>query len=264
MRVFFGNKKTKASPGNNAGRNAGNVVDIEPVLSRKEAEAKPALGDLSPMSSVARAEFDMRETLLGVNRRLQRAVILSCGAALTASAALMLAMPLKKVVPYVVNVNTTTGEVTAPRQQMSEHFEPAWANESFFVRRWIEDMLTISQHTTVNINAPRAQEFLRGSTAIAEYQNFRASDHTFERMAADTNMVRTIKIENFTPIAGTKNGAVANVTLTTIAGGMTKSSNILLTVYWVILPPQGPEDIDRNPIGLYITDFKVSGNTSGG
>ncbi|PPJ67608.1 hypothetical protein CV018_02975, partial [Staphylococcus aureus] len=78
------------------------------------------------------------------------------------------------------------------------------------------------------------------------------------------NMVRTIKIENFTPIAGTKNGAVANVTLTTIAGGMTKSSNILLTVYWVILPPQGPEDIDRNPIGLYIPDFKVSGNTSGG
>ncbi|WP_316502815.1 VirB8/TrbF family protein, partial [Klebsiella grimontii] len=76
-----------------------------------------------------------------------------CGAALTASAALMLAMPLKKVVPYVVNVNTTTGEVTAPRQQMSEHFEPAWANESFFVRRWIEDMLTINQHTTVNINA---------------------------------------------------------------------------------------------------------------
>ena len=213
---------------------------------------------LKPPSSASAEEFSTRELLVSTNRRMQKAVLVSSLSAAAACLALFAAMPLKRTIPYVIEVNKTTGEVTAPAQQSAEQYTPTWATESFFVRRWITDLLTINNYTFVSVNDPRAQEFLRGSTAIAEFKAFRQQDDTYAQLAKDPGMVRTVKINDFTPVAGVKNAAVANVELTTIKGGQTIVSHKLITVYWTILPPQDPKDIQRNPIGIYITDFKLS------
>lgn len=203
-------------------------------------------------------EFDTRQMLLTVNRRMQKAAIMSAGAALAACVAVLALLPLKKAVPYIVTVNKTTGEVSVPSQDAAVAFNPSWINKAFFLRRWIEDLFTINQYLTVQITDPRAQAFLRGANAIAEFKAFRAEDQTYIRLAKDPTLVRNVKVEDLTPIAGTKNGAVANVELTTIQGGQTTVEHRLITLYWVIIPPQTPEDARINPIGIYVTDFKIS------
>lgn len=214
---------------------------------------------LKPPSSASVEEFSTRELLASTNRRMQKVVLVSSLSAMAACLALFAAMPLKRTIPYVIEVNKTTGEVSAPVQQTADQYTPTWASESFFVRRWITDLLTINNYTFVSVNDPRAQAFLRGATAIAEFKTFRAHDQTYDQLAKDPAMVRTVKIDDFTAVAGAKNAAVANVELTTIRGGQTTVTHELMTVYWTILPPQDPQDIQHNPIGIYVTDFKLSG-----
>lgn len=212
---------------------------------------------IQPPTDVRDEEYDTRQMLLNVNRRMQRAVVASSLAAVAACGALLLLMPLKQTVPYVVDVNKTTGEVTVPAQSEWAEFKPDWAIESFFLRRWVSDLFTINQYT-MQTTDPRAQAFLRGSNAIAEFKAFREQDQTYTRLAQNPTLVRNVTVKSLTPIAGTNNGAVADVELTTLSGGNKTVDHRLVTLYWVILKPSDVSEARDNPVGIYITDFRIS------
>ncbi len=203
-------------------------------------------------------EFNTRELLLKLNRRLSSVAVAVGGGVIVLSLTIFVMMPLKRSVPYVVHVNNETGEVFVPQQQVVTQFTPSWANEAFFLRRWLSDLFTINQYLTVQRDDPRAREFIRGRNAIAEYKQFREEDQTFDRLAKDPTLVRDVRVTALTPIAGTKNGAVAEVTLTTRSGGQTTVEHKLVTMYFVLLTPTDQQEIIRNPIGIYITDFKIT------
>jgi type IV secretory pathway component VirB8 len=215
------------------------------------------LKPLSPPSAADATEFDTRQMLLTVNRRMQKAVVASALATVVAAGSLLALMPLKRTVPYVLEVNKTTGEVVVPEQQPEATFRPAWQTKMFFVRRWVTDMLAINPYT-FRTTDPRAQEFLRGSTAISEFRQFRAEDNTYQQTVDHPNLVRQVQITQVTPVAGTKNGAVAQVQTETMLGGQPISQQWLVTVYWTMIPPTTPNDVNHNPLGLWITDFKIS------
>lgn len=203
-------------------------------------------------------EFNTRELLLKLNKRLSSIAVAVGGGVIVLSLTIFVMMPLKKSIPFVVHVDNTTGEVSVPQQQVMSQFTPAWANESFFLRRWLSDLFTINQYLTVQQYDPRAREFIRGQNAITEYNDFRYEDQTFDRLAKDPTLVRDARITALTPIAGTKNGAVAEVTLTTRNAGQVTVVHKLVTLYFVVLTPTDPREIIRNPIGIYITDFKIT------
>ncbi len=217
---------------------------------------------LQPPTDVRREEFDTRQMLLTVNRRMQTAVVVSAAATALAAASLFFLMPLKKVVPYVIEVNKTTGEATVPQQQPAAEFSPDWNVQMYFVRKWIKDLLSINQYTFKTTD-PDAQYVLRGQNAITEFQQFRAEDGTYQALADHPLLVRNVDVQQVTPIAGTKNGVVARVRTTTLLDGQSKTQDWLITVYWTFLPPQTPQDIQKNPIGLWITDFKASKVSAG-
>lgn len=203
-------------------------------------------------------EFNTRELLLKLNKRLSSIAVVVGGGVVVLALTIFVMMPLKKSIPFVVHVDNATGEVSVPQQQVMAQFTPTWANEAFFLRRWLSDLFTINQYLTVQQYDPRAREFIRGQNAIAEYAQFRAEDQTFDRLAKDPTLVRDVRVTALTPIAGTKNGAVAEVTLTTRSGGQVKIEHKLVTLYFVVLNPTDPQEIVRNPIGIYITDFKIT------
>jgi hypothetical protein len=60
------------------------------------------------------------------------------------------------------------------------------------------------------------------------------------------------------PVAGSNNGAVATVKLTTRSGETVQVEKRLITVFWVEIPPRTRDEALVNPIGLYITDFKIA------
>lgn len=215
------------------------------------------LKNLTAPSSADATEFDTRQMLLAVNRRMQKAVVASALATVAAAGSLLALMPLKRTVPYVLEVNKTTGEVVVPAQQPEATFRPDWQTKMFFVRRWVRDMLSINPNT-FRMTDPRAQEFLRGSTAISEFRQFRAQDNTYQNTVDHPNLVRQVQITQITPVAGTKNGAVAQVQTVSMIGGQTVTKQWLVTVYWTMIPPTSTDDVNRNPLGLWITDFKIS------
>jgi type IV secretion system protein VirB5 len=217
---------------------------------------------ISPPSSIADEDIDTRQMMRAVIKRLSGVALFSSVSALACALALFMLMPLKTSVPYVVQVNRNTGEVTIPGST-SVVYVPTWANESFFLRRWLQDLFTINRYLTVQIDDPRAQYFIRGENAIAEYNAFRAEDKTFARLAADPTLVRNVKILSLDPIASTKNGAVAQVQLTTIEQGRVIKQNLLVTLYFVILPPTTQSEMERDPIGIYVTDFKIAAASGG-
>lgn len=212
---------------------------------------------LSP-ASAADEEFSTRQLLTTVNTKMTKVATMTSIVAIGLIVMLVIMMPLKKAVPYVIQVNKTSGEVSVPASQIAMAFTPTWANESYFIRRWVTDLFTINQYLTVRITDPRAQEYIRGQNAISEYKAFRDQDQTFVRLASDPALTRDVQVVNLTPIAGTGNGAVAQVVLTTHAGGKQSIETVLITLYYVLLPPTDPQDQTLNPIGLYVTDFKVS------
>ena len=203
-------------------------------------------------------EFNTRELLLRINKRLSGIAVSVGGGVIVLSLTIFVMMPLKKSIPFIVHVDNATGEVSVPQQQVMSQFTPAWANEAFFLRRWLSDLFTINQYLTVEQYDPRAREFIRGQNAIAEYKQFRDEDQTFDRLAKDPTLVRDASITALTPIAGTKNGAVAEVTLTTRNAGQVTVVHKLVTLYFVVLTPTDQQEINRNPIGIYITDFKIT------
>jgi type IV secretory pathway component VirB8 len=209
-------------------------------------------------ASAADEEFSTRQLLVNVNARMTKVAVMTSAVSVSLVLILFLFLPLKKSVPYVVQVNKDTGEVSVPASQVSTAFNPSWDNKAFFIRRWITDLFTINQYLTVRITDPRAQLFLRGQNAIGEYQAFRSDDATFSRLVADPTLTRDAAVVNLTQIAGTENGAVAQVQLTTHTGGKETVETKLITLYYVTLPSTNVADLANNPIGLYVTDFKVS------
>lgn len=209
-------------------------------------------------ATAADTELNTRAFMSTVTAKLSKVSIASSMACAFLAFALWSMMPLKQAVPYVVKVNDSTGEVTVPADQSVAQFNPQWASIEFFLRRWVTDMFTINQYLTVNINDPRAQAFLRGQNAIAEYKAFRASDRTFEQLAEDPSLVRDVKILSMTPIAGTTNGVVAQITMTTHKQGQVYVVNKLVTIYYAFIKANDIESLRQNPISIFITDFKLS------
>lgn len=216
---------------------------------------------LRPPTSVREEEFDTRQMLLNVNRRMQMAVVISAAATAAAAGSLFFLMPLKQTVPYVIEVNKTTGQVTSPAQQTAAAYSPEWNVKMFFVREWVRNLLSVNPYT-FKMTDPAAQFYLRGNNAIAEFRQFRAEDGTYQKLVDHPNMVRNVDIQQVTPVAGTQNGIVARVRTTTISAGSTTTADWLLTIYWTYIPPASPQDVDKNPAGLWITDFKASRSNS--
>jgi type IV secretory pathway component VirB8 len=209
-------------------------------------------------ATAADKDLNTRLLMASVTTKLGKISLLTSGAALCMAITMVLVMPLKQSVPYVVQVNKDTGEVSVPKNQSVGAFEPGWANTEFFIRRWITDLFTTNQYLTVNIGDPRAQSLLRGNNAITEYKAFRAQDQTFENLVADPSLVRDVKILTLTPVAGTKNGVVAQIALTTRRKGAVTTVTKLVTIYYIFIHSDDVETVRQNPIGIYITDFKLS------
>lgn len=198
-----------------------------------------------------------RELVLTLNKRLALTAIMSAVASVAMSVVVISMFPLKEVKPYIVEVNKETGEAYVPQQAEAYKYEAKFDTIAFFLRRWVQDVFTINQYSTVQTLDPRARLFLRGHNVIGAYKDFLKADGKFEKMAADPTLTRDVEVLSVTPIAGTPNGVLIDTRLITRSGGTAKEERKLVTVYFEIFPPNNRKDIETNPIGIFVTDFKV-------
>lgn len=202
-----------------------------------------------------------RELLLTLNKRLASAVIMSAVASVTMAVVVVAMFPLKETQPYIIEV-AKDGAAYVPPQTEAVKYNPKFDTVAFFLRRWVVDAFTINPYSTVQTLDPRARLFLRGANAIGAYKDFLKSDGKFEKMAEDATLTRDVEILSATPIAGTSNGVVIDFKLITRSGGTAKEERKLVTVYFEIFRPENRKDVEANPIGIFVTDFKV-GDSNG-
>lgn len=200
----------------------------------------------------------IRELILKLNKRLAAASVASGLASLAMAAVIYSLFPLKETKPFIIEV-AKDGAAYVPQQAEAVEYKPRQDTISFFLRRWVEDAFTINQYSTVQTLDPRARLFLRGTNAIGAYNDFLREDGKFEKMAKDPALVRDVEVLTITPIAGTANGMIVDAKLITRADGEAREERRLVTVYYEIFSPENRKDIEANPIGIFVTDFKVGG-----
>ena len=202
-----------------------------------------------------------RELLLTLNKRLASAAVVSAVASVAMAITLFSLFPLKETKPYIIEV-AKDGSAYVPPQAEASEYKPQFETISFFLRRWVTDAFTINQYSTVSTLDPRARLFLRGANAIGSYDDFLREDGKFERMAKDQAMVRDVEVISIAPIAGTTNGVVVETRLITRADGKATEERRLVTVYYEFFRPENRKDVEANPLGIFVTDFKVGGGNA--
>lgn len=200
-----------------------------------------------------------RELVLTLNKRLATAAVASAVASVAMAIVVFSLFPLKESKPYIIEV-AKDGSAYVPQQFDAVEYKPQLDTIAFFLRRWVVDAFTINQYSTVQTLDPRARLFLRGENAIGAYRDFLAQDGKFDLMTKDPALVRDVEIMSVTQIAGTTNGVIVDAKLTTRADGVAREERRLVTVYYEVFRPENRKDVEANPLGIFVTDFKVGGN----
>lgn len=202
-----------------------------------------------------------RSLLLTLNKRLITLAVTSVGAVIIMAGAVFALIPLKETVPYIVEVSQD-GSAVVPPQTPGVQYTPTEASRMYFIRRWVIDAFTINQYLTIQSHDPRARVMLRGANALSVYSEWLKADGKLSMLAADPTLVRDVEVLSITPIAGTDGGVIAEVALTTRTQGRATRERKVVTIYYDFFRLTDVKDVEVNPLGIFITDFKVGASNA--
>jgi type IV secretion system protein VirB5 len=195
----------------------------------------------------------MGEPIVEKNRWFVVAILL--GLALIASlAAISNLIPLKTVVPYGIQIDRATGEVTA-KPIAATDFKPGQAEKKYFITRWIRDIIDLEPNITER-NLREAFGFVRGK-AIEEYKDFMNQTKPLLRLREEPTLTRKTDIISFNFMTDN----TANIRFQTEERQASVAPVIkryAAFVTYELLAPTTDRDIVENPLGLFITHFTIS------
>lgn len=177
--------------------------------------------------------------------------------AIAQAVAIFFMLPLKEKVPYFVEARQS-GDVVAS-DRMALQFSPEEKHLSYFLwNKFIAPLLTIDERTKEGLQA--ASQVVRGA-AVGQMSEYLRKERVFARMIEDPTLRQYPEVESkadffsTTRVSGT---AVFWVQLnTTSKNSKPVFSRKRVTVDYVILPLQDDAQVFQNPMGLYITGFRI-------
>lgn len=178
------------------------------------------------------------------------------GVALIQAFALTQMIPLKERVPYFLEVERATGRVVSS-DQAAKSFTPDTPSKRYFLKEWVQSMFSIDQFRSRAILLPKAKSMTRGK-AMDHYAAWLEKDKTIERMLEKAELSRSVEIKSISFVPGTENVAIVRAVFKTEGVvGDGRPDGRVITMNYVLVPPQTDEEILRNPIGLFITEFNI-------
>lgn len=168
-------------------------------------------------------------------------------------AALILMQPLKTVTPYLIEAesNGKTRVIGAA----SANFNPTQAQVIYFISEWTQALWAVDKNlTTRGLESAFAKTRGKGSDVFRQHV---ASYKAIERSAADPNLSSSVEVKTVNFVDD--DTALVRFSVTERRKGKPAIEDIyMMTLHWVIQPPKTVEDIMKNPIGFYVTDFSWS------
>lgn len=184
------------------------------------------------------------------NRRLLGALITVSAVCLAQGIAIMAMLPLKERIPYAVEVETATGNV-AVSDRLAQKFEVQETNIRYFLGRWSENLLSVDENSR-GVRLPASYAMLKGD-ALADWQRYvTGQGGPLQILAENPEYRQRAELISITFLSD--KSAMIRVKLTNANG---EERRVQVNVTYVLVPPTSDEEVQRNPIGLWITTFGV-------
>lgn len=168
--------------------------------------------------------------------------------------ALIVLIPLKQKVPYVLEVEHLTGRVQVSSRVLGV-FHPSLANIGYFIRVWATNLFSVNEQT---LNAiPDAAHWMRGN-ALNELNAFLDKEKPGEFLANHPGFRRQVIFSAMNWGGDGKTCFLDMVFVDRIDGIEKLRQPVRVTVDFYRLPATSAEEQLNNPIGLTITHFSVS------
>ncbi|WP_198034210.1 type IV secretion system protein [Acidihalobacter ferrooxydans] len=169
--------------------------------------------------------------------------------ALVEAGALVALIPLHKVEPYVIKVNTNGAIVSSGVAQSS--VRPSTAQITYWVGQFAKNLYTIEPGQT-RANVAQAYYLTQGA-AVGQFSRFMEKHNPVRLLQANPALRVTVKIQGVSEIARNTvyvTGQVVNhLTGRRAALGM--------TVSYALAPPKTVSAAMNNPLGIHITNFVI-------
>lgn len=222
--------------------------------SEAAAAAPPAQAPVTAFERAPQAWFEAYGMPVVERTRYFLLALLLALALLATAVALAITMPLKSVVPYVIERNDS-GAVT-PMPAAAQKYLPGVAEKRYFIAQWAKKLLTIDRYFTETYLS-EAYLSTRGK-ATAEFTDWLRRNAPIAELQKDPSLTRTVAISSVSLLQDD----VALVRLSTERRSMSNpeahTSRSVLTVNFVVQAPRTEEELFRNPIGLFVSHFAIN------
>ena len=169
--------------------------------------------------------------------------------ALMASALVML-IPLKKVVPYAVE---TGKDGAVARVVEAASYKPTSNMLKSELARWAERMMVIDPYTTRD-SLSKTTLPLRGK-AVAEHKAILEEEQVFKRLLETPGLVRTVT--NIGTDASKEGiGFIFVTTTERVGNGEPRVQKWRFTIHYTLSVPEDEQEVIGNPAGLNITHIE--------
>jgi type IV secretory pathway TrbF-like protein len=162
--------------------------------------------------------------------------------------------PLKTVVPYYIKVMTDGSAVVDTNSVGTNDYKPGESEKRYFLANWVNRLLTIDSYL---IKKNITQNYLQTSgKATNELADFLRETKPVEIVTEDPTVTQTVKINGINFLQD--DAALVKVTTVRRTRDKTDTKSWLVTLHFVLIPPTNPDEILKNPIGLFVTHFDVA------
>ena len=227
---------------------------------RSKATDRPAVGTAEGLTATG-IYVDLVSGLKRENNDLRRDKMYLMAFAGLCLVGLVLMSPLKKRIPFFYEVNSSTGQVSLSNRVVEE-LKVSDKNVAYFMRLWVARVVTINA-ATLKDGLPSAYRWTRGSAQVELDEWTEKADKTAERIAKKPGLTRELLGIPTVSFNEEKNIAFINlVWLEKLNGVEVERKNKLFTTEFGLVPAKGGSEDADNPLGLAITHFTVSDQTS--
>lgn len=206
-------------------------------------------GLLKAVEKIATPEIQKKWSVYLIGGLLALSVVQAIG--------LSILLPLKEYTPYFLS-EMEDGNVQVSNK-VGKRFVPSDTNKSYFLTKFIKGILTIDEQTRFNL--PETALFVKGA-ALTQWNAFvKNVDQPMYKLSMDSTLRRSVKFEgpieflSGDDVSGT---AVAWLEIKTIGAKENQpAKRIRFVMDYVLLPITDPQTLNVNPIGIYITNFRI-------
>lgn len=222
-------------------------------MSKKRAP----LPDNAPLTAFEKARFlwfEQYGSAIVDRNRSKVAFILALLVICAQGVAIYQMLPLKTVVPYIVKVADNGSVVTS--NAATANFVAGDKEISYFLVEWTKNLLTLDRQLTEhNLKSAMRRTSGVASSQLSEYVK---KTQPFIALSETPDLVRTVDIITMPTNIADKVVMLRVETVSRTATQVLSPKRYQVTLRYALSPPQSEKDIMDNPIGLFITDFKLS------